>query len=153
MELGNKNVSDFLRPKAVKALLGKGCTGEKNPEIEIDSSNQARGGSRIDGLTLDEVGAYWIWQCYRGNKQALSLCFALITESLERRFDGAFGVERGESARNERLQARIENLERDLQQLGDGLAFEDLVRQERDFFMEVLRQHGIDPYGLSEVAD
>jgi len=47
---------------------------------------QVRGGSRICALPLEVIGAYWLWQAARGNKQALSLVMALLTETLERRY-------------------------------------------------------------------
>lgn len=144
--LGVQNASDFLRSKAIKALLGESYT----PQIfEIDpTEDQLRGQSRIRGLPLEVVSAYWLWQSHRGNKQALALCMALIIESLERRFDVAFGVTRTERERNERLTSRIQQLERDLTKLGEAFALDDQIRQERDYFERLLRENGIDPWGL-----
>lgn len=59
-----RNLSDFLRSKAVKTLLGKDYTSPKNRQIAIETTQQ-RGGAKISPLMLDEVGAYWVWQCYR----------------------------------------------------------------------------------------
>jgi len=73
-----------------------------------------RGGSRIRALPLEVIGAYWLWQAARGNKQALSLVMALLTETLERRFDEAFGITRTELDRNELLSQRVQELERDI---------------------------------------
>lgn len=147
-----RNASEFLKGKAIKSLLGKGYTGTKNL-IELESTGQSRGGTRIDALSLNEVSAYWLWQTYRGNKQALALCMSLITESLERRFDVAFGVERSESERNQRLQSQIDEMWRVLEDLGESWAMDDEVRRERDYFGELLRQNGIDPYKLPETEN
>ncbi len=146
--VGNEefNARDFFKGKAVKTLLGKGYTTGKNEKIQLE--REARGTTQIVPLTLDEVGAYWVWQCYRGNKKAMFLCFALITESLERRFDTAFGIERSEAEQNSLLQQRLETLESDLEKLGEGYATEDLLRQENQYFREVFDRLGIDPYGL-----
>ncbi len=53
-----QNVSDFLRSKALKSLMGEGYT----PQIfEIDpESEQSRGQSRIRALPLEVVSAYWL---------------------------------------------------------------------------------------------
>jgi hypothetical protein len=94
------------------------------------------------------VTAYWFQQASQGNQQAISLVWALLTESLERRFDVAFGVTRTERERNERLTDRIQQLERDLTKLGEAFALNDQIRQERDYFERLLRENGIDPWGL-----
>jgi heme oxygenase len=73
---------------------------------------------------------------------------ALATESLERRFDDAFGVVRTEQERNDATTSRIKALESDLANLGEGFAIDDDVRRERDYFESLLKQSGIDPYGL-----
>ncbi|NEO86461.1 MAG: hypothetical protein F6J87_19705 [Spirulina sp. SIO3F2] len=147
--LKTQNASDFLRSKAIERLLGKESTDQKNL-VEIDSGDQATGGSRIRALSLGAVSAYWLWQTYRGNKQALALCMALITESLERRFDKAFGIERSEFERNERLQSQLNEMWEVLKDVGEELAVGDDIRRERDYFGELLKQNGIDPYKLPE---
>ncbi|MFZ4664859.1 MAG: hypothetical protein ACOYME_00350 [Prochlorotrichaceae cyanobacterium] len=90
---------------------------------------------------------YWLYQAFRGNKQAISLCVALMTETLERRFDSAFGVSRSEQERDQRLSDRLQRLQQDLDRLGEGFALDDLIRQERDRFEQKLIDHGIDPWG------
>ena len=83
----------------------------------------------------------------------MSLVWALLTESLERRFDQAFGVTRTEGERNIRLSERIvEQLENDLRAAFD---FEAATRAENDYLMGVLKQNGIDPWALpqDEVAN
>ena len=98
-----RNAFDFLRSKAAKHLLGEGYT-DSVFEVELEPSpDQARGQSRIQAISLTVVSKYWLWQAYRGNKQAFALVDALLQESLERRFDAAFGVEQSES---ERVRAR-----------------------------------------------
>lgn len=146
--LGVQNASDFLRSQAIKRLLGEAYT----PQIfEIEPiDEQLRGQSRIRGLPLEIVSAYWLWQSSRGNKQALTLVMALLIESLERRFDTAFGVTRTERERNERLEVRIQQLE---QELGEAFAFADIANYEKQYMESVLRRHGIDPWALPNTED
>jgi hypothetical protein len=146
--LSERNAREFLQSKALKSLLGEAYTPATS-EIEPDTE-QTRGSSRIRALPLEVVSAYWLWQAFRGNKQALALCMALLTETLERRFDAAFGVTRTEPERNERLTARIQQLEQDLERLGEGLELDTLIRHERDYFERLLRDNGIDPWAVSD---
>lgn len=134
----------FLASNALKALRGEGYTPDT---FEVDPSDQARGQTRIQGWTLDIVYCYWVYRCFKGNKQAFALIVALGTETLERRFDNAFGVNRSESERNQRLSDRLQRLQKDLDRLGEGFALDDVIRQERDRFEQKLIDHGIDPWG------
>ncbi len=145
--IGRQNVSDFLRSKAIKALLGEGYTGQIF-EIEVDSTEQRRGQARINAVPLDVVVAYWHWQSHRGNKQALQLCIALATETLERRFDTAFGVERSESERNAILTQRLQQTESALSALGEAYAEPDVLRERVTRLEQQLRDAGIDPWQL-----
>jgi len=148
--LTQQNASDFLRSNAIKRLLGEGYTARKNEQVEIEPEGQARGGSRIDALPLEVVSAYWLWQAYRGNKQALTLCMGLIIETLERRFDNAFGVSRSESEREQRLSDRLQSLERDLSKIGEGLALDDVIRQQNDHYEKWFSDRGINPWEVEQ---
>ncbi len=141
----------FLRSNDSKALLGEGYTDYTPDTIEVESEEGKRGQTRINALPLPVVTAYWLYRSHRGNKQALSLVWALLTESLERRFDAAFGVTRTEQERDEVLAARVQQLESDLARLGEGFALDDFTRQERDYFERLLRENGIDPYGKQDL--
>ena len=142
--LSERNAREFLDSKTFERLAGEGYT----PAIFDIDSEQSRGQSRFRGLPLEVVVIYWVYQCYRGNKQAFSLLIALATESLERRFDNAFGVVRTEQERNDATTERIKALESDLANLGEGFALDDDIRRERDYFESLLKQNGIEPYGL-----
>lgn len=86
----------FFTIKRPEKLAGKGCTSTifEREEIEIESDPGSRGQKRFLSIPPEIARAYWLWQAYRGNKAALALCMGLITESLERRVDEAFGVTR-----------------------------------------------------------
>ncbi|WP_051041626.1 MULTISPECIES: hypothetical protein [Oscillatoriales] len=103
----------LLDSKAIKALLGQGYTPDT---IEIESSDQLRGQSRFNALPLEVATAYWLTQAGEGKKQALSLVWALLTETLERRFDTAFSITRTEQERDELLSQRVQQLERDIRE-------------------------------------
>ncbi|HEY9837499.1 MAG TPA: hypothetical protein V6D27_11435, partial [Vampirovibrionales bacterium] len=77
----------------------------------------------------------------------------LATETLERRFDVAFGVTRTEQEWNERLIQRNQQLERALAELGEAFTIEDDIRRERDYFERLLLQHGIDPWALPNTEE
>ncbi|MEG4026598.1 MULTISPECIES: hypothetical protein [unclassified Microcoleus] len=136
---------NFLGSKEGKAILGEGFTPET---FEVDPTGQVRGQTRIRGWPLSVVYAYWIYRCYRGVKPAFDLVVALGTETLERRFDIAFGVTRTESERNELLGQRVQQLERDLRMLGNAYSAEDEIRWERDYYERLLRENGIDPWRI-----
>lgn len=134
---------NFLDSKAFKSLPDKGFTPET---FEVDSSDQSRGQTRIQGWPLEIVYAYWVYRCSKGSKPAFNLLIALGVESLERRFDVAFGVARSEQERDQILSNRIQSLESTLNKLGEAYALDDVIRQERDRFEQLLREHGIDPW-------
>ena len=138
------NARRFLTSRGIKALLGEDYTPDT---FEIQSSpEQGRGASRIRGLPLEIVSAYWLWQSYKGNKQALALCMALMTETLERRFDTAFGISRSEEERDQRLSDRLSS--RDLEAIGMLLAEDDDLRRENAELRQQLTELGADPYEL-----
>jgi hypothetical protein len=151
---------DFLQSKALKRLLGEvqgtfdflpdESTDTYNPEnLTVDiGEGGAQGQTRVRGLPLGLVALYWAWESFRGNRSALLLTVSLTTESLERRFDNAFGIIRTEQERNDRLSQQNQQLERDLAVLGEGFALDDDIRRERDYYLSVLRDNGIEPYGL-----
>jgi hypothetical protein len=143
-----QNVSDFLRSKALKSLMGEGYTPQIS-EIEPDEE-QGRGGSRINAVPIEVVSKYWLWQLLRGNKKALALVDALTTETIERRFDAAFGVSRTEQERNDRLTARVQQLERELEAIGDALEMDNAqsielnsYRDDNQRLRALLEEHGI----------
>jgi regulator of replication initiation timing len=73
-----------------------------------------------------------------------------MTETLERRFDAAFGVERSESERNAILSQRLQRTEADLAALGEAYAEPDLLRMENDQLRQQLRDAGLEPWQLPQ---
>jgi hypothetical protein len=149
IKLKVQNASDFLRSKAAERLLGKGYTPQKN-EIEVEPTGPGRGQTRITALPLRVVSAYWLWQTSRGNKDALALVNALLEESLERRFDAAFGVERSEAERQTRLTEIMDVSREEFEALAEAMAEPDLLRAENELLKQQLKDAGIDPWTLPQ---
>lgn len=141
-----QNATNFLRSKALKALQSSGYTSQTSEKIEVESEAQVRGQARITALPLDIAFAFWLYQCSRGSKQAYNLIAALGIETLERRFDAAFGVDRSESERNALLAQRLQQSESDLERLGEAYAEPDLLREENERLRQQLRDNGIEPW-------
>lgn len=140
-----RNAGRFLESNGIKALRGEGYTPDT---IEVESADQVRGQTRFNALPLDVVSAYWLWEASKGNQQAIALCYALMTETLERRFDAVFGVERSEGDRNTLLAQRLERAEADLATLGEAYAEPDLLRMEVDHLRQQVRDLGGEPWQL-----
>lgn len=138
----------FLQSKDSKALLEEAYTNYTPESVEVEPESGQRGQTRINALPLEVVTAYWLTRAYKGNKKAFILSWALLTESLERRFDIAFDVSRTEEEQDERLTQQVQQLEHDLEQLGEGFGIEDNIRHERDYFERLLKDNGIDPWQL-----
>ena len=138
----------FLKTNDSKLLLGEAFT-DYNPEvIEVESEPDVRGQTRINALPLEVVAAYWLYRSFKGNKTAFILSGALISESLERRFDDAFGVVRTEQERNDATTARIKILESDLANLGEWFAIDADKDREIAYLTSMLKEKGIEPYDL-----
>lgn len=165
-----QGISNFLKSKALKRLLDKAVGTSNflpesltlpivedvyNPDLFVVEINDDanKGQTRIRGVHLEIVGLYWQWECLQGNKQAFALATSLTLESLERRFDSAFGMVRTEQERNDTTTARIKALESDLANLGEGFAIDDDIRRERDYLLSVLRDNGLDPYDVLPEGD
>lgn len=148
IETSQQNATNFLRSKAFKALQGEGYTPQSSEKIEVEAEDQARGQTRITALPLDVTFAFWLYQCSRGNKKAYSLLAALGIETLERRFDTAFGVERSESDRNALLAQRLQRTEADLERLGQAYAEPDMLREHVDRLEQQLRDAGLEPWQM-----
>ena len=138
----------FLALRDSKALLGEAFTDYTPEQIEVETSPGERGQTRINALPLQVVAAYWLYRSFKGNKVAFTLTWALLQESLERRFDAAFGVERSEGDRNALLSQRLQQTEAALAAAADALAEPDL-RTEREARLEQqLRDAGLEPWQL-----
>jgi hypothetical protein len=89
-----------------------------------------------------------LYRAYRGNKHALVLCFALMVETLERRFDKAFGVMRTDGEYNQRLSERLRQAEQQLSLLADAYSDPDILRAHITQLEAQIRQLGGEPWQL-----
>jgi hypothetical protein len=78
---------------------------------------------------------------------------ALMAETLERRFDAAFGVERSESDRDALLAQRLQQTESALAALGDAYAEPDLLRMENEQLRQQVIDLGGQPWQLPQTED
>ncbi|NEO34578.1 MAG: hypothetical protein F6K36_30150 [Symploca sp. SIO3C6] len=144
--LNEINARRFLGSKSIKGLLGKGYTPDTLAVEKTDDSK--RGGTRINALPLEVVSAFWLQQCTKGNKKAIALTMALLTETLERRFDNAFGVDRTEDDYNATLFKRVESLETDV---GEAYTVADDMAREVSELRRYIKEQGLPgPYSLED---
>ncbi len=142
--VGPQDATEFLGLKSIKSLLGKGYTVKKS-WIELAANTHTRGRNRFRAMSLDAVAAYWQWQAFRGNSEALALCMALMGETLTSRFDNAFDVERSDLDHNQRLGAQVFQLEGNMDRLKEAYAESDQLRDRVGKLEKQLRDAGMEP--------
>ena len=119
---------------------------EKKSQIEVEAT-------RFTPLELSEVSAFWLWESHRGNKKALALCHALMMETLERRFDSAFGVTRSEEERQARLTERMDVSREEFEALAESIAEPDILREHVSRLEAQVRRLGEEPLQLPAPED
>jgi len=87
-------------PKTLKALQGKGFTGYVI-EISVDKT-------RAKTLSIEDSLLIWRWFDKQGNEKASAIIDACVAETIERRADRAFKVQRSEEEYEQTTKARIE---------------------------------------------
>ena len=143
----------FLRSKWLKTLPGKGFTPDDLAKIEVESSTQTRGQTRISPIDLTTAALFWVYQVWQRNKSAVPLVTACIQEQLIRRADRAFGVERSEAeyaAVANELMAVVRDQDQVLKALEDNYATDDAARRTAEIawtevqrLQELLEENGI----------
>ena len=98
-------MAQILESKEAQALAGQGLDLSHFSPIKFNSSV----GKHL-GYTLAQVMFVWQYEAFKGNQKAFALVMACGVESLERRFDTAFGILRTEEERNERFQIRFDGI-------------------------------------------
>ncbi|MEG4838312.1 hypothetical protein [Microcoleus sp. B9-D4] len=99
--VGKTEVSfrDFVTSKSPEALPYKGFRPAK---LSIKGNN-----IKINTIPIDVASAYWTKEAIVGNVTAARLLGACTAESIERRADSAFGVQRAEEERQEFIKQRM----------------------------------------------
>ena len=93
---GEYRFRQFLKSNSLEALPHKGLSfgkiqvlGERKPPA--------------NGVPIPLAADFWAKEGTRGNKEAVGLLRASLAESIERRADKAFGIQRTEEVRNKRF--------------------------------------------------
>ncbi|MEH1787523.1 MAG: hypothetical protein V7L23_18600 [Nostoc sp.] len=90
-----KSMFRFLGSATFKALHGEGYECSNTP---IDKDWLGRGNkSKAKAITIDVLFNYWLDQAFKGNVKAQALVRACGQETLQRRFDSAFGIVKTEA--------------------------------------------------------
>ena len=97
---GPQSLSDFLKSKSPEALPYKGFRFQKT---SIEGNNV-----KVNAIPIDLAAAYWTKEAVAGNVIAARLLGACAAESIERRADAQFGIDRTEEERNRRIELRNE---------------------------------------------
>ena len=96
---GERSIRNFKRSKAPEALPYQDFAPGK---AQVEGEN-----TRVNLIPFELAVAYWTKEALAGNLEAVALLAACAVEALERRADRAFGIERTEEERNQRL---VENM-------------------------------------------
>lgn len=105
VEKDELSVRQFGKSKSPEALPYSNYTSVK---MSVEKDHQGRGGTRINAIPIGLAIAYWTKEAIVGNVTAARLLGACAAESIERRADSAFGVQRAEEERQELLRIRLE---------------------------------------------
>lgn len=95
-----QSVSDFLGSKSPEALPFKDFTCQKG-KVEGEKTT-------VNLVSVELASAYWVKEALTGNAKAIRILGACVAESIERRADKAFAIERKEEEYQEKMKARIE---------------------------------------------
>ena len=122
IKLAGRNVTDaveepnnsLIRIMGVKSL--KALPGADSSLIQIKADT----GETVTPVSIDDAIAYWTKMAIKGNTKAATLIGALAAESIERRVDRAFGIQRTEEERDLRLATRA-TVRKDFRWLTDAL--------------------------------
>jgi len=98
IEMRHGSLAEIMGKKSLKALPGADST---LPEVKSDT------GEKFTPVSIDDAIAYWTKMAIKGNQRAATLIGALAAESIERRADRAFGIQRTEEERDLRLATRL----------------------------------------------
>jgi len=132
----NRSIIEFLQAKSSEVLQYKEF--ELSKALPVESSNKP-----IKPISIQVATAYWRYWDKRNNLQASALVDACVLESIERRADKAFGIERTEREYNDRFNKIVQTLAEalpDLQTL-DAYAQNSTVFEDYDAIAPTLNKH------------
>lgn len=137
IEKDESSFRKFLGSEAVEALPYKDFDSGKLP---VEDSNRP-----INPTPIDLAIAYWTKEARTQNQIAVSLLSACAKETIERRADKAFGIQRTEAEYNFRFKTAFEKLadvfpESSLATLGDDNQAESMILAERDVLGKIKKK-------------
>ena len=130
VELQATYVLRFLSSKWLKALPSKDYTDYDFGKIEVESE-VGRGQTRITPIPLEIAALFWSYQLWQRNKAAIPLVSACLSETLTRRADRAFGIDRSETEYNAQtadLMGILREKTLALETLSESYAADDVAR-------------------------
>lgn len=144
-----RRLSDALRSKWLKSALKEDLGLSEIPKDWL-LKDVVVGNIEVNLCSLDLVAYFWQ---NRSNKKSVArrLCRALMQESLERRFDSAFGITKSEAEYNELLAERSQMADRILTLESEQADLERLARtmmENCDRLFEELQASESYAYGL-----
>ena len=112
-KLSGRNVTDAIgeddktlpRSYGVKSLKDLPGAGLDCPKL-----NAGKEGVPFYPVSFNDASIFWHGMSKKGNKIADQIIQAALIESIERRADAAFGVQRSEEERNQRFKARVDGI-------------------------------------------
>jgi hypothetical protein len=109
-QLAGRNITDAIEehPMTLSRSLGVKSLKDLLPKDLSLSQVKAESGESFIPVSIENAARYWHTKSFTGNERARSLTLACLIESIERRADAAFGIQRTEAERNQRLQQRLE---------------------------------------------
>jgi hypothetical protein len=109
-QLAGKNVTDAIgeEHKSLGRLYGVKSLKDLPHNDSALGTVQAETGESFIPIAIEDAATYWHAKSFAGNERAKALTLACLIESIERRADAAFGIQRTEEERNQRLQQRLE---------------------------------------------
>ena len=129
VDVGEIQINAYMLPDGTYRLAGRNVTDavEKHdsslretmgvrslkalPHADLSLSEvRANTGETFVPVAIEDAVAYWAIMASKGNVKALAIVVALATESLERRADRAFGIQRTEQERDERMKLRVKRI-------------------------------------------
>jgi len=149
IEKPESSFREFLESKAPEALPYKGFDSGKMP---VEDSNRP-----INPTPIDLAIAYWTKEARIQNQIAVSLLSACAKETIERRADKAFGIQRTEVEYNFRFKTAFEKLadafpESSLATLGDDDRTESMILAEQDVLQKIKKKFPKEIFKLSKKA-
>jgi len=108
--LAGRNITDAIKdhPMTLSRSLGVKSLKDLLPNDLSPSQIKSETGESFVPVSIENAARYWHAKSLEENEIAQRLTLACLIESIERRADAAFGIQRTEEERNQRLQQRLE---------------------------------------------